>query len=184
MNHTALQDFIRQHKGQFVRVVTARPLKPLKTAVKNGLVEEGEEIVKHSVYVGKAGIDYDNRAAVKEARESGDLPAENQGLNGKEWVEFPIILRGIRSGTLMVAITPSNAPTHRVRTVFTRNGEEIARETLDGIVGAKDWKPSNRTDCTVFHVPCKYVREFGSIDDDNGGQTVEEVETAPVPVNA
>ena len=43
-------------------------------------------------------MQYDNKASVKEARQNGDLPSENQGLKGMEWVEYPIVKKSVKKG--------------------------------------------------------------------------------------
>ena len=65
-------------KGQFVSFETSRPLKMLK-----GM----EQVIKTSRFVARIGVKSDNIQAVKDKRESGELPAENQGLPWGSWVE-------------------------------------------------------------------------------------------------
>jgi len=51
-----------------------------------------EKITKSVRMVGRMGIDYDNMASVQAKRESGELPAENQGLKWGFWVTFPYLI--------------------------------------------------------------------------------------------
>jgi hypothetical protein len=108
------------NKGKFVAMVTSRPMK-----VRKGC----QEILKQSEYVCRIGIEYDHQKAVIEKRESGELPAENQGLIGREWIVAPVILRSIKSGKYMVRCSPvHNNPYNKHSVRYIRNGVEISRE--------------------------------------------------------
>jgi len=168
-------EIVRQIKGQFQRIVYDRPLKLLKKAD----VPAGTVIVKHTVALSKTGVNRDNRAVVKEARQDGTAPAENQGLNGMEYVEFPILVRGIKSGRLCLVITPTSV---KPKVTFYRDGVEVERASLDGIVGASDWKSRPSTGLEQFNIDCNYIVELaGYVDPIESGQTVEMIEeSSPV----
>jgi hypothetical protein len=57
----------------------------------------GLPITKVTQVTCRAGVKYDNIAAVQEKRENGELPSENAGLKGMSWVVFPHILIGDKS---------------------------------------------------------------------------------------
>ena len=76
-------------KAANVKLAMERPVKLLKAYA-------GFPIFKRTTMTVRIGIDNDNRKATQEARENGDRPAENQGLKGMEWVDFPCLLRSIK----------------------------------------------------------------------------------------
>lgn len=107
-------------RGQIVNLTTNRQVKYLKTVTV-------APTFKVSTFQCRAGVNYDNIAAVKEDRASGELPAENAGLNGVEWVAFPHLLRGIKSGKYQFRCTRLNGG-NRTAVAFIRDGKEISRE--------------------------------------------------------
>lgn len=112
-----------------------------------------DTIVKSTRMVGRIGVEYDNLAAVQEKRENGELPAENQGLNGMEWIEKPYLLRAIKSGRYLVRLYKGTSDKVHPEVHFFRNGTEVERGTLKGIVASKDWQPSDgKSDCFDCHV--------------------------------
>jgi hypothetical protein len=104
--------------GQFVSIRTVRAIK-----VRKGCAE----ILKDSRFTVRIGVNYDNQAAVKEKRESGELPAENAGLIGREWIVFPYIMRSVKSGKYLVRCSPVHNDACKRSVEFTRNGKTITK---------------------------------------------------------
>jgi hypothetical protein len=84
-------------KGSNVYVVWERRL-DLKKAYK------GFPLFKRTKMLLRLGVDYDEMDDVKKARENGDLPAENAGMRGKEWVDFPTLKRSLKTGNLLLSV--------------------------------------------------------------------------------
>ena len=88
-------------KGQIVTITTCRDVKYRKDT-------QTAQTSKVSTFQCRMGVNYDNLKVVQEKREDGSLPAENAGLNGMEWVQFPHLLRGIKSGKFQMRCTSFN----------------------------------------------------------------------------
>jgi hypothetical protein len=133
--------------GQFATLTMRRPLK-----VKKGVAET----IKESRFTVRIGVNYDNQKAVQEKRESGDLPAENAGLIGREWVVFPYILRSLKTGKFQVRCTPIHNNPMAVREVhFYRDGKEITRAEAEVGAYASEFaerEPTDAFDITVDNI--------------------------------
>lgn len=103
-------------KGTFVDMSWGKQLKTRKGVA--------DIITKESNGNVRLGIEYDNKKSVIEKRESGEIPAENQGLKGMEWLQFPYLLQGKNSIHLRVYPTNNN-PIHAK---YYKNGVEISRD--------------------------------------------------------
>ncbi len=128
---------IKAHRGQFHSILTRRPCE-MRAA------HRGTPLFKVSYLTVKLGCEYDNQAKVQEKRENGELPTENRGLVGKEFVLYPFIKRSIKSGKLMLACTPvhNDSAVHFSR--FERSdGTEVGREEAMALCTAKEF-PSKR----------------------------------------
>jgi hypothetical protein len=137
----ALVETLLSLKGQIVTLTTAREVKYRKDS-------PTAQTIKVSTFQCRMGVNYDNLKVVQEKREDGSLPAENAGLNGMEWVQFPHLLRGIKSGTYQMRCTRFNGNASKV--AFVRNGEEISRE--DALVGTLASEQPKDTPSEVFNV--------------------------------
>jgi len=139
----ALVETLLSLKGQIVTITTARDVKYRKDS-------PAPQTIKVSTFQCRVGVNYDNLKVVQEKRENGDLPAENAGLNGMEWVQFPHLLRGIKSGKYQIRCTAFNGNPSKV--AFVRNGAEISREVaLVGTLASEQPKdaPSDVFNITV-----------------------------------
>lgn len=82
MEIQSILEIVKAHKGQNIKASWKKTMKTRKGV---------EHVVeKETSIVIRGGIEYDNTKAVKEGRESGDLPAENAGLTWGEWAEYPL----------------------------------------------------------------------------------------------
>lgn len=91
----------------------------------------------------RAGVNYDARKVVKEAREDGTLPAENAGLPWGTWVLFPYVIT--HKGSLYVRLYPTDL--EHVKAFFTLDGVPVAKSELEGICTASEFRESSGTDC-------------------------------------
>lgn len=133
-------------KGQFATITTSRAIK-----VKKGVAE----CIKESRFTVRIGVNYDNQAAVIAKREDGDLPAENAGLIGREWIVFPYVLRSIKSGKFMVRCTPVHNENAVREVKFFRNGAEITRAEAEVGAYASEFaerEPTDAFDITVDNI--------------------------------
>jgi hypothetical protein len=70
--------------GQFTGFLWVRPMKTRKGV--------SSVVTKTVRCVGRVGLDYSNRVAVQEARESGELPSTPQPLPWGAWLLFPYLI--------------------------------------------------------------------------------------------
>ena len=131
-------DLILSRKGQIVTIGTKRPMK-----VKKGM----PEIIKHSEFQARVGVNYDNIGAVKEKRENGELPSENQGLPWGSWEIFPYVIA--HKGERYIRCTILNNGFHRPA-VYTLAGSEISRDDAAKMALASEFKRSD--DNEVFNI--------------------------------
>lgn len=108
-------------KGANIIVEWVRPCK-----VKKGCADS---ITKSVRMVGRIGIDYDNLKAVEAKRESGELPAENQGLPWGKWYAFPYLIE--HKGTYYLRLYNGTSDKVHADAHFFRNGVEVTKESLD-----------------------------------------------------
>lgn len=143
----------RTLKGQNIKAVWCRPMKMKKSA-------ESRLFFKESTTVVRVGINYDNRAVVKERRESGELPEENQGLIGRNWIEFPFLLQATKSGDLMIRMTPCSTDIKAKTRYFTldqnENQIDISKDEVIKYCLASEYAKKEEAPL-AFDVPVKYI---------------------------
>ena len=105
-------------KGQFVNVVYEKPIKQLKTS-------PYAKVTKEVSLVGRAGVTYDNIQKVKDKRESGELPEENQGLPYGFWINYPYILEHKGKQYARLSLVQNNKP----KITYKINGKEVDQKT-------------------------------------------------------
>jgi hypothetical protein len=122
-------------KGNFSSYVTLKTCKTLK-----GFDGKIEKLTRaRNIMIGAA---YDNRQAVIEARANGDLPSENQGLKGKEWIQYPILLKSLANGKELIRVNVLN--NSKFESQWLLNGEPIEYEKIEQyLYSGEKRKPSN-----------------------------------------
>ncbi len=125
-------------KGANIVVEWVRPVKTKKAFDGN--------ITKSCRMVGRIGIEYDNTKSVQEKRENGDLPSENQGLNGMEWIQYPFLLRAIKSGKEQLRLFKGTSDKVSPEVHFFLNGREVNKEEIENVMLASE-KTSRQGDC-------------------------------------
>lgn len=130
-------------KGTFHSMVWEREI-PVKKAFR------GATVVKRTYGSGlRFGVEYDAMKAVQKGREDGVLPAENQGLKGREWIQENLFLKSTKTGKTLVRV--SMGQNTAMRTEFFLNGQRVPKEAVQEMLYANDAKPHN-TALNVFDV--------------------------------
>jgi len=99
---------------------------------------KGLPLFKRTKMLLRVGVPYDHMIEVKQGRENGDLPAVNQGLKGKKWLEFPVFKESLKTGKTLLsvqkAIVFGNPITKSETTYIVRKaGVETVKTREDGI---------------------------------------------------
>lgn len=129
---------LMSRKGQIVTLVTERNMKVRKNQ---------QPIRKLSEFQCRVGVNYDNIKAVKEKRETGELPEKNAGLPWGEWVEFPYVIS--HKGELYIRCTAIKNDFVR-EPVYTQNGDTITKLQAQAQCLASEF--SERSDNEVFNI--------------------------------
>lgn len=114
--------------GQFTGFLWVRPMKTRKgiTAL----------VTKSVRCVGRVGVTYDNRAAVQDARASGELPSENAGLPWGQWLVHPYLIT--HNGKLYLRLYP--VPGRRPRVIYRIDGRLASRAEVEALCLASEFK--------------------------------------------
>ena len=132
-------------RGQFVAVKWERPAKCFKTV--------SDTVTKRVVATNiRAGVNYDNRATVQDKRESGELPAVNQGLNGMQWATdengnslFPHVLIGKNGARSFRFDVVANST---FQTEWLLNGTPVEKSAVESLLLASEKQSSSgQLDC-------------------------------------
>jgi hypothetical protein len=134
MNTTQMLQNVMAKKGQFGRAKINKPLQTRKGVM--------ADIRKVSNIVIRAGINYDNLSAVKEKRQTGELPETNAGLPWGEYVNgcFPYLIH--HKGQHYVRLYPSGKPDIQ----YLMNGKLVSESEIKNLVLASEIR-ENTADC-------------------------------------
>ena len=120
-------------KGQFTNLTYARPCKTLKGA---------PEIIKTTkAYNVRIGAEYDALKTTLEAKgveNKAEAHKVNQGLNGMDWVVYPVILKSNKSGKEYIRL--ETAKNTHFETVYTVNGKEVQKNEIVQYLQASEKK--------------------------------------------
>jgi hypothetical protein len=89
---------------------------------------DGMPLTKRTKMLCRLGVAYDHKETTKEGRANGDLPAENAGLKGFEWQEYPILLRAVKTGLLYIRLEMGTFKNVKTVTKFLLDGQEVAKD--------------------------------------------------------
>jgi len=79
------------------------------------------------------GCKYDNLGNVKEARETGALPTENQGLpKNTEWMEYPYFIKNINTGAIQLRCSLFDG--NKTETQYYKNGVPCEKADIEALV--------------------------------------------------
>ena len=122
MKHNEIESIVKgKAKGQFSNMKWHKELKTRKGVA--------DVVTKESNAVVRFGVEYDNIADVKEMRENGELPSENQGLPWGVWKQYPYTIEHKGNEYLRCA-TVNNTKVH---TQYFRNGNPISKAEAEEI---------------------------------------------------
>lgn len=135
MNTSEILQNVLAKKGQFGRASWTKALKTRK-----GVSAKIEKQVTMSM---RAGLDYDNLTAVKEKRESGELPKENAGLPWGQWVAFPYLIS--HKDKHYLRLYPNG--NGKIETQYFLNGEKTTMEAIAPHVLASELPSGEKPEC-------------------------------------
>lgn len=126
-----------QTKAQFRSVTYVKPLKTRK-----GVTQVITKKIRMSV---RAGLDYDNMKTVQEKRETGELPAQNAGLQWGEWKNFPYLIE--HKGKEYIRLYPNY--NGKTETTYFVDGQPAQLEEFQTLVLASELPKTdgNKPDC-------------------------------------
>lgn len=130
-----LETFLSK-RGQFCGVTWLRDVKT-RVAFKSLTVQK--VVSARNI---RAGVTYDNMASVQDKRESGELPAVNQGLPWGEWEIFPHVIKHKGNRYLRFALCDSS----QFETTFLVNGEAKTRAEVEPMLLASELSDDTRPD--------------------------------------
>ena len=128
-------------KGQFASAEWSRPCKTLKSC--------NHEIVKRTIANNvRIGANYENLHTTIEGRASGELPSENQGLRGLEWVNFPVVLKNPKTDRQFIRL--ETAKNSKFITQYFIDGQETTKDEIANYLQASE--KSNGEMPTVMNI--------------------------------
>lgn len=119
--------------GQFTGFLWVRPVKTRKGV--------SAVITKTVRCVGRVGLSYDNRAAVQDARASGELPAVNAGLPWGEWLVFPTLIQ--HKGNIYVRVYP--VPGRAPKVIYKMDGRIVKKSDIVSLCLASEFGEVNES---------------------------------------
>ena len=128
-------------KGQFASAEWSRPCKTLKSC--------NHEIVKRTIANNvRIGANYESLHTTIEGRASGELPSENQGLRGLEWVNFPVVLKNPKTDRQFIRL--ETAKNSKFITQYFIDGQETTKDEIANYLQASE--KSNGEMPTVMNI--------------------------------
>ena len=143
---TKMLDKFLSKKGQICGLTMEKKLKTKKSF--SGV------ITKRTKMTVRAGVQYDNITAVKEARETGELPAENAGLPWGQWKIYPYVIE--HNGKNYLRFSKLNGG--QIETQYYLDGKEVKKSEIESFALASEFKTSG--DFEVFSVSEENVKEL------------------------
>lgn len=135
MKNNTLETFLSR-KGQFAGLIWSRPLKTRKEFA-------GLSVTKSVRCVAQVGVNYDNRASVQAARESGAAPAENAGLPWGQWKIFPFVITHKGADYLRIYPVANRAP----KVIYRIDGAIVSKEDARKVCLASEFSESAAHAC-------------------------------------
>lgn len=108
-------------------------------------------LTKRTVMLVRVGVQYDAIKVVQEGREDGTLPAENAGLKGWEWINYPLTIKNLRNGKPYLRME-SGTFNVKAEVKYFLDGQEIAFEDYKHTMLASEY-PKPKKDHLTFNVP-------------------------------
>ena len=125
MTYEKVVNRIKEKRGAYRAVIWERPLKTRK--------DVKDIVVKRTYGTGlRFGVCYDNMASTQKGRADGTLPAENQGLKGREWLIPQLTLRSLKTGNTLVRLSLAQSSTFN--TEYFKNGVKVDKAEIEPLV--------------------------------------------------
>lgn len=120
-------------------------------------------ITKRSETQGRFGVDYDNIKTVYQARNTGELPTENAGLSGMEWVEdgFPYFLKSQKTGKIQLRVSRVNSGNNK--TTYYKNGVECQKADVEALCLKSefpDYKKDDKVPHPIFNIGIEKIESI------------------------
>ena len=128
------------NKGSFRTMETCKPLKTLKS-------QSAHSVMKISRRTVRLGCSYDNLKAVQTKRESGELPAVNQGLKWGEWLDDGYLITHKGNTYLRVTSSPNKA-----KTTYLIDGKVATEEEAKKLCLASEFRSGERPDVMNINI--------------------------------
>jgi hypothetical protein len=143
---SAMVNKIMGKRGQFTHIKYVRPLKLKKEF-------EGDNYgFKEVTGVFRLGVEYENLGTTKEKRDSG---VSIGGMKGKEWVQYPYLLKSEVSDNLLVRVY--GAKNTKVETRFFINGKAATPEMLNEMCLKSELNDAPKP---IFDISLGYIKEI------------------------
>lgn len=129
-------EIVSARKGQNLSATWERPMKVRKAS--------GDiSITKITKAVVRGGIDYDNMATVKEGREDGTKPEENNGLPWGEWAAFPFHITHKEQDYLRMY--PASGINFTPNVTYVMDGKEVGMDIVEPLCLAGEFEKNKKT---------------------------------------
>ena len=118
---------LKIQKGQFHSVLWERSCKTKKVYGNNVIIKRSSAVVRF-------GVEYDNIQAVQEKRASGELPAQNSGLQWGQWLLYPYFIKHKDN----IYLRCSTVPNTKVKSEYFLNGAKVSFEQVENMLLASE----------------------------------------------
>jgi hypothetical protein len=152
MTKNQILQILSSRKGQNIKVTFSRPLKARKGA---------ESIVtKVSSVLVRGGIDYSNLSAVKEARENGEIPSEEESvLPWGTWEIFPYVIT--HKGQDYIRLYAGTLSNFKPTVQFYIDGKEVTKEAITPLCLASETAEKPEREIKCFTVKAETIVSLG-----------------------
>jgi len=130
------------NKGSFRTMETCKPLKTLKS-------QSAHSVMKISRRTVRLGVQYDHLKAVQAKRESGELPAVNQGLKWGEYVKGEEGYLITHKGNTYLRVTSSP---NKAKTTYLIDSKVSTEEEAKKLCLASEFRSGERPDVMNINV--------------------------------
>jgi hypothetical protein len=139
-------------KGANIWAIWERPVK-LRVAYK------GMPLTKRTKMLVRIAVDYDRKDDVIEGRANGDLPAENAGLKGVTWIDFPTILQAVKTGKYQLRLEVGTFNNAKTVVQYFLDGQEVKKEDYEHTMLANE--TAKREDFAgTFNIDIDNIRQI------------------------
>lgn len=143
---------LSSHKGQNLIATFSRPCKVRKGIDKN--------VTKTSRVLIRGGIDYSNLSAVKEARENGELPSEEEShLPWGAWSIFPYVIT--HKGNEYIRLYAGTFSNFQPTVEFAIDGKPATKEEIAPLCLASETAEKEKSAIKCFTVKAETIVSIG-----------------------